>query len=321
MKPASKPAAPAADDGPATLPVVLTLTVPAHRRADLPDVFTAEVEQRGRVLARRHFRQADGGGMEDVTELVTEVLLSRKRAATSASQMAQAEAALASASKTPRHHREAHGGLVDEETMAGGRTRSRALTALGTIRQRDLLTTRQWEAGDRLAQDAKIIAGAREAKDDVACDGGGTRDWEDFAIAASRRLNLAREVCQSMAWYEGVSPWVLVERVVLQDQALTDAVGSKAQSVVRRGKVALRIGLDAVGDAYGLPAAVTRTNVLRDGIPVPMTVTEDLDGKDRQEELRRVWRSITLDGKPWVATGETMPDLYEVAKKRLKERS
>jgi len=312
-----------AANAPASLPVVLTVTVPAHRRADLPDVFTAELEQSGKVVTRRHFRVGDDGGKpEDITDLVAEILRSRARGAQAADKLAQAEQAARVGAMTPKEHRAARGGVVDEAMAIAGRTRSRALTALGTIRQRDLLTTRQFEAGDRMAQDAKVMAGAREAKDEavIPVDADGGYAWEDFMVEAGRRLDLARATCQSMAPFEGVSPWLIVEAIVLRDRPLTDAVGSNSASVLRRTKVALRIGLDAIGDAYRLPAAVTRTSVLSGGIPVEMTFVEDLDGRDRQEELRRVLRSIKLDGRPWVAVSETMNDLYEVAKKRLKSR-
>ena len=313
----SKPQ-PKADDTLAVLPVVLTVTVPARRRSDLPDVYTAEIEQAGRVVMRRHFRHGDDGP-EDVTELVTEILTSKARGAKGADRLAQAMQTMRIGTMTPREHRAARGGVVDEETMAGGRMRARALTSLGTLQQRSLLTMRQHEAGYRLEQDAKVVAGAREAKEDAVGDGlPPARDWEDFVIEAGRRINKAREVCMGAAWFEGVCPWLMVEAVAVLDRALTDAAGSKSASVLRRGKIALRIGLDAVGDAYGLPAAITRTNVLRDGIPVPMTVTEDLDGRDRQDDVRRIWRSIKLAGKPWVAVADTMSDLYGLAKKNLK---
>ncbi len=312
-----------AANGPASLPVVLTVTVPAQRRADLPDVFTAELEQSGRVVMRRHFRAGDGGGKpEDITELVAEILRSRARGVQAADRLAQAEQAARVGAMTPKEHRAARGGVVDEATAIAGQTRSRALSALGTIRQRDLLTTRQFEAGDRMAQDAKVMAGAREAKDEAALppDANSGYAWEDFMVEAGRRLDLARATCQSMAPFEGVSPWLMVERVVMKDETLTDAAGGTSRSVQRRAKIALRIGLDAIGDAYKLPGAVTRTNVLLNGIPVPMTLTEDLDGRDRHEELQRLWRTIKLGDKPWVAVAGSMAELYEVAKKRLKER-
>ncbi len=312
---------PPSQEGDATdMPVVLTVTVPARRRTDLPDIFTAEIECNGRVVLRRHFRQGDDGP-EDVTALVADILTSRARGAKVADRHAQAVQLAQVGAKTPREHRAAHGSLVNEETTVAGRTRARALSSLGTIRQRDLLTMRQFEAGDRMGADAKVIAGAREAKEDGVGDGvPSRRDWEDFVIEAGRRLNLVREACMSMAWFEGVSPWLMVDAIVLKDRTLTDAAGSNSVSVLRRAKTALRIGLDAAGDAYRLPAAVTRTNVLRDGIPVVMTVTEDIDGRDRDDNLRRLWRAITLDGKPWVAVGADMSDLYAVAKKHLKGR-
>ncbi|BAI71488.1 hypothetical protein AZL_020270 [Azospirillum sp. B510] len=320
MKPATKTPAPA-DDAPASLPVVLTLTAPAQRRTDLPDVYTAEVEQRGRVLLRRHYRRAEGG-VEDVTELVTEILLAKAKGVKDAEQVVQAEQVARVGSTTPNQHRAARGRVV-EQTAVAGKTRARALSALGVIRQRDLLTTRQWEAGDRMAQDAKVVAGAREPKDEaVVVDDSAGRSWEDFAIDAGSRLNLARETCQAMPSYEGTSPWTMVEGVVLLDRAITDIVASTNQNILRRAKIALRIGLDAVGDVYRLPSAVTRTHVLgADGIPVPMTVTEDLDGLDRQEQQRRMWRSIKLGDRLYVAVGDTMSDLYAVAKTELKRRA
>lgn len=312
-----------ASNGPTALPVILTVTVPAQRRADLPDVFTAELEQGGRVVTRRHFRVGDDGGKpEDITDLVAEILRSRARGAQAADKLAQTEQTARVGAMTPREHRAARGGVVDEAMIIAGQTRSRALTALGTIRQRDLLTTRQFEAGDRMAQDAKVMAGAREPKDEgeIPPDANGGYAWEDFMVEAGRRLDLARATCQSMAPFEGVSPWLMVERVVIRDETLTDAAGGTSKSVQRRAKIALRIGLDAIGDAYRLPGAVTRTNVFFDGIPVPMTATEDLDGKDRNENVQRVWRAISLAGKPWVEVSDTISDLYEVAKRRLKDR-
>ncbi|WP_372397082.1 hypothetical protein ABMY26_23725 [Azospirillum sp. HJ39] len=322
MKPATKPPTPAVS-APASLPVVLTLTVPAQRRADLPDIYTAEVEQRGRVLLRRHFRRAEDGGTEDVTELVTEILLAKAKGVKDAEQVVQAEQVARVGATTPNQHRAARGSVVGEQTAVAGKTRARALSSLDVIRKRDLLTTRQWEAGDRMAQDAKVVAGAREPKDEaVVVDQNAGRAWEDFAIDAGNRLNLARETCQAMPSYEGTSPWTMVEGVVLLDRAITDIVASTNQNVLRRAKIALRIGLDAVGDVYRLPSAVTRTHVLgADGIPVPMTVTEDLDGLDRQEQQRRMWRSIKLGDRLYVAVGDTMSDLYAVAKTELKRRS
>lgn len=306
---------------PAMLPVTLTVAVSATRRADLPDVFTAELEQSGRIVARRHFREGSEGP-EDITDLVAEILLNRARTAKETGKLAQAERLANAMVETGKARRTARGSVVDEAMPIAGQTRSRALTALGTIRQRDLLTTRQFEAGDRMARDAKVLAGAREAKDDVPpCqDSVGGLAWEDYAIEAGRRLALARTVCQSMAAFDGLSPWKLVEQVVLNDRALTEAIASKSASVVRRAKIALRIGLDAVGDAYDLPAAVTRTSVLIGGIPVPMMATEDIDGRDRNDDLLRVWRSIKIDGKPVVLCGDSLGDLYVEAKKHMKSK-
>lgn len=311
-------------DAPAMLPVTLTVAVSATRRADLPDVFTAELEQGGRVVTRRHFREGSEGP-EDVTDLVAEILLERARRRVDGERGRQAEQVARVGAVSPERHRR---DVVVEGTMRAGQSRARALTALATLNGRGLLTMRQFEAGDRLAQDAKVAAGARDASDDEDVGGGGNgltvdggRSWEDFAVAAAMRMDAARQACQDAGAFDGASVWGMVEAVVLREMTLTQAAGGTARSVQRRAKAALRVGLEAVGDVYGLRPDVTTTQVLADGMPVPLVFCEDRDGLDRNEALCAQFRAVSLGGRRWRAVADTMSELYAAARAELRSRA
>lgn len=313
-----------AHDAPAILPVTLTVAVSATRRADLPDVFTAELEQSGRVVTRRHFREGSEGP-EDVTDLVAEILLERARRRVDGEHGRQAEQVARVGAVSPERHRR---DVVVEGTMRAGQSRARALTALATLNGRGLLTMRQFEAGDRLGQDAKVVAGARDASDDEDVGGGGGsglavdggRSWEDFAVAAAMRMDAARQACQDAGAFDGAPVWGMVEAVVLREATLTQAAGGTARSVQRRAKAALRVGLEAVGDVYGLRPDVTTTQVLADGMPVPLVFCEDRDGLDRNEALCAQFRAVSLGGRRWRAVADTMSELYAAARAELRSR-
>ena len=118
--------------------------------------------------------------------------------------------------------------------------------------------------------------------------------------------------------FEGVTPWAVIDHVVIQDRAITELSASHARSVMRRYKAALRMGLDRIADTYGLGDNVLFGRVLHAGIPRELLYREDRDGPDQNGEARIIVRSVTLNGAPWVAVFDTWNELYDAARKHLR---
>ncbi|MBP2229648.1 hypothetical protein J2847_002947 [Azospirillum agricola] len=306
-------------------PVTMTVEAQARRRTDLPDVWTAELELGNGKMLRQHFRETDGGtGLEDVTELVGEILLERARSRKQAERHRQADQVVRVGMVTPERLRRDRGdAVIVEGTMRAGQTRSRALSALGTLNQRNLLTMRQFEAGDRLSQDLKIMTGAKEPREDDApptatVDPDTGRSWEDFAVAAARRVDAACDAVRREPPFERVSPWSVIEGVCAHDRPLTEVAGSNARSVLRRYKTALRIGLDRIGDVYSLDNDAIVGRVFHDGIPREVLYLEDRDGPDQDGGVKVIVRTISLNGRPWVAVADSFSEIYDLAKAQLR---
>lgn len=316
----NKPALPVAF----VLPVTLTVDAMAKRRTDLPDYWTAELGLADGKVIRRHFRKSEEDGeLEDVTDLVTDLLLDRARSLKTAERSRQAEQVGRVGVVTPERLRRDRGEIVEEGTMRAGQVRARAVSSLDTLNQRKLLTMRQHEGGDRLAQDIKVMSGAKESRDDAAPPIGSIspdagRCWEDFAVSASRRFHAARAAVQQLPAFEGVTPWSVIDHVVIQDGAITELSASHARSVMRRYKVALRMGLDRIADTYGLRDNVLFGRVFHDRIPRELLYREDRDGPDQNGEARIAYRSVTLNGVPWVEAFDTWDELYDAARKHLR---
>ncbi|MFC5359566.1 hypothetical protein [Azospirillum himalayense] len=291
------------------------------KNLNVPGVYTFRGPIDGRETVR-HFRVSQVAGgllLTDATEAVALELVEHARQKVDASAAAERARVAIIGARSPNEIRAARGDVVAEQTMKAGVTRGRALTSLGTLQQRHLLTMRQFEAGDRLAQDVKTVAGAREARDDAApeyspIDG---RAWEDFAVAAGRNLELVKRACCDLPWYDGISLWTIVEDIVIHEKVLAEAAGGTSRSVQARTKTALRIALDVVGDVYELPADIKRTRILFNGVPVEMRYCEDIDGLNEEGEPRIIPRAIKLKGERWVETAPTMSKLYDRAKKFL----
>lgn len=316
------------DARPAVIPLTMTvtLTAPARRRTDMEGVYTVELVSGGKAVTRRHYRAtgpADAPVLTDETEAIAEELRTRARAASDVIAAAQADRVKADeASRSTKRQ----GQLQREETMQAGVYRSRRLTALDTLEQRCLLTMGQMEAGQRLAELAKQASGERDAPEG---DGAGQelnlggRSWEDFIVTARRELDRIRTAVKAVPAFEGVNPWDAVEAIVIRDTALTDFAGSKSQSVVRRYKAALRIGLDAVGEGLGLRGAEwLRLTVggqkAGGGFVTGLVVyVEDLDGRDHEakggNKLRRVYRTLTLNNQPWVTVAAKLDGVQQAA--------
>ncbi|AWJ85170.1 hypothetical protein TSH58p_17555 [Azospirillum sp. TSH58] len=291
------------------------------KNLNVPGVYTFRGPIDGRETVR-HFRVSQVAGgllLTDATEAVALELVEHARQKVDASAAAERARVALIGARSPNEIRAARGDVVAEQTMKAGVTRGRALTSLGTLQQRHLLTMRQFEAGDRLAQDVKTVAGAREARDDAAPEYSpiGGRAWEDFAVAAGRNLELVKRACSDLPWYDGISLWTIVEDIVIHEKTMREAAGGRSAVQQARAKTALRIALDVVGDIYELPADIKRTRVLFNGVPVEMRYCEDIDGLNEEGEPRIIPRAIKLKGKRWVETAPTMQKLYDRAKKRL----
>jgi len=121
---------------------------------------------------------------------------------------------------------------------------------------------------------------------------------------------------------EHPAAWGMVRAVALDERTVTDVAGSRKAPDRKPFLLALRVGLDAVGDSYGHVSPFVRARVLVDGVPLgEIEVTEDAIGNARDGGTRVSWRarSITCRGVslPWIEEAETMGALYHAAKARI----
>jgi hypothetical protein len=208
---------------------------------------------------------------------------------------------------------------VQEFTERAGVKRTRIITPLQLLYQRNLLTVRQLSAGQSLVDDAETALGVDQPPDEARtslCREPGGRMLA--MIEAGNRVAKARKAAEA----EHPAAWAMVKAVALEEMSVSAVTGTKKAPDRKPFLLALRVGLDAVGDSYGHTTAFVRTRVLADGVPIgSIEVTEDANGNDRDGGTRISWRarSITCRGVtlPWVSDAATMGALYHAAKVRI----
>lgn len=281
--------------------------VEAIRREDLPGrVF----EHRGDGGGARLWR-VDGAGkaVECTKEFATAVRAAR--AATSRRVAADRERIAAADATTTVAHQERARGLVKEIADAAGAFLYRARSPLQKLHGKRLLTGRQFSAGQVLHEDSIRATMVRQPPDpDAPRDGlgdGGGACWETGAIEAANRITAACRLCDT------VNPllWPVVQAVVIQEQTVSELAGSDRARDRRPFMTALRLGLDVVGDCYGMPDGYITTKVFVGGITVPCEMIEDAD---------QTWRARSLNGRSWQAEAKTVDELYRIARAEMLAR-
>ena len=208
---------------------------------------------------------------------------------------------------------------VEEFTERAGVKRTRIITPLQLLYRRNLLTIRQVSAGQSLVDDAETALGVDQPPDDtrtsIPYDSGG---YLVVMLAAADRVTKARKAAEA----EHPAAWGMVQAVALDEMSVTAVTGSQKAPVRKPFLLALRVGLDAVGDSYGHTSPFVRTRVLADGVPLgEIEVTEDANGNARDGGTRISWRSrsISYGGvtRSWISEAETMGTLYHAAKARI----
>ena len=208
---------------------------------------------------------------------------------------------------------------VQEFTERAGVKRTRIITPLQLLYRRNLLTIRQLSAGQSLVDDAETALGVDQPPDESRTSLSREADGRMVAmLAASERVAKARKAAET----EHPAAWALVRAVALDEHPVSRVAGTDRARTVAPFMLALRVGLDAVGDSYGHTSPFVRTRVLIDGVPLgEIEVTEDANGNARDGGTRVSWRarSITCRGEtlPWIEVAETMGGLYQAAKARL----
>ena len=208
---------------------------------------------------------------------------------------------------------------VQEYTERAGVKRTRILTPLQLLYRRNLLTVRQLSAGQSLVDDTETALGVHQPRDEtrtgVFTDPGG---FQIAMLAAAERVAKARKIATA----EHPAAWGMVRAVALNEQTVSFVAGTKRGRSLAPFMLALRVGLDAVGDSYGYRSEFVSTRVLVEGIPLALIeVTEDANGNARDGGTRVSWRSrsITCRGvvRPWIAEAETPGALYHAAKAKI----
>ena len=208
---------------------------------------------------------------------------------------------------------------VREFTERAGVKRTRLITPLQLLYRRNLLTIRQLSAGQSLVDDAEIALGVDQPPDETRTSLCREPDGRMVAmLAASTRVAKARKAAEAAH----PAAWGMVRAVALDEKTVTAVAGTDKAATRRPFLLALRVGLDAVGDSYGHTSPFVRTRVMVDGVPLgEIEVTEDANGNAKDGGTRVSWRvrSISCHGVtlPWISEAETMGELYHAAKARL----
>ena len=208
---------------------------------------------------------------------------------------------------------------IQEFTERAGVKRIRIITPLQLLYRRNLLTIRQLSAGQSLVDDAEIALGVDQPPDDTRTRLSREPDGRMVAmLAAANRVAKARQAAE----VEHPTAWAMVGAVALDEHPVSRIAGNDRSRTVAPFMLALRVGLDAVGDSYGHTSPFVHTKVLVDGIPLgEIEVTEDANGNARDGGTHVVWRSrsITYRGitLPWISEAEAMGRLYQAAKTRI----
>ena len=208
---------------------------------------------------------------------------------------------------------------VQEFTERAGVKRTRIITPLQLLYRRNLLTIRQLSAGQSLVDDAEIALGVDQPPDEARTSLCREPDGRMIGmLAASNRVAKALKAAEA----EHPAARAMVRAVALDETAITVITGAMKGAERKPYMLALRVGLDAVGDSYGHTFPFVRTRVLADGIPLgEIEVTEDANGNARDGGTRVSWRSRSISCRgvtlPWISEAETMGALYHAAKARI----
>lgn len=208
---------------------------------------------------------------------------------------------------------------VQEFTERAGVKRNRILSPLQLLYRRNLLTLRQLSAGQSLVDDAETALGVTQPPDESRASPCREPDGRMVAmLAASDRVAQARKAAEA----QHPAAWAMVRAVALDEMSVTAVTGSRKAPDRKPFLLALRVGLDAVGDSYGYVSEFVTTYVLVDGIPAGrIEVTEDANGNARDGGTRTSWRSRSISYRgvtlPWIAEAETSGDLYHAAKAKI----
>lgn len=261
-----------------------------------PGVFVIELEGAAGVQ-RRYYTASTSDGqvvLSDVSDEVARQLVNRAQQRVTVEGQAVAEQARRVGTGRAEEARKQHATVADEVSDRAGVTRGRALSKAEAMVAEGKLSIRHGNAARDLATDVALMHGARDRGEpnDTPSNPMSGVCWEDFMVEAGERFAAVRAAVQALPLFEGVSPWTVVEAVVVREVGLTTVAGSNSRSVLRRHLIALRFGLDVVGDAYRHPSDVAASQVLTQGIPSTLQYIADPDG---------TWRGITLNSTRWLA--------------------
>lgn len=282
-------------------------------RTDIPGVYSGHTTIEGREHPR-HYRvtvASDGLHLEDATEHIALELLERSKVAVQRERGAQRAQVAQSAGKAPERHRADRGEVVREFTERAGLFRTRAMTPVGTLANRGVISPLQFEVGRKLRLDVEAMAGAREPVEapGLLVDSPDGRCWEDFAIEAGHRFHLVREACCALEPFDGLKPWPVLEAIAINEQTLLDVAGGATHKAAQtRVKVALRRAMDAAAPFYGIPVESVTSQVFVHGAQAPIELVQEVD---------ETWRAMTLNARPWVAIGKEPGDISKQAKDAL----
>lgn len=201
--------------------------------------------------------------------------------------------------------------ITEKPADAVGVVRYRVRTPLQKLHGSRRLTGRQFSAGQALREDDLLSMMVRQPADPDSRRGllgnGGGACFETAAIDAANRIARVRRAC------DAVSPllWPVVQAVVIQEQTITELAGSERGRDTRPYMLALKVGLDVVGDCYGLPTEFTSATVRLNGATAQMEVMEEPNGS---------WRTRSLNDRPWMFEARTVNEVFIAARAELRAR-
>jgi len=216
------------------------------------------------------------------------------------------------ANSTPTTVRKDHDAVIDEWSDTAGVKRLRVRTPLQRLHASRLLTGRQFSAGQALHEDFLLSQMVRQPADEGGGragygNGGADACFETTAVMASTRITRARIRCDR----QDPAIWPVVDAVAIREVTVSDLADSSRGRDRAPYMLALRAGLDIIGDGYGMPSGYATTQVRVGSLSVPMEVAED------HEDL---WRARSLNGWPWTAEGKTAGDVYALARTEMRGR-
>lgn len=291
--------------------------VVADARPDLGrEIFATFVEEEGEEVPRyfRVERSEEWPNVIDITEEIEGRLIARQRRTEERLQRERDEAMSRlqrAANQTPTTIRRDDDAVTDEWSETAGVKRLRIRTPLQRLHAKRLLTGRQFSAGQALHEDHLLAMMVRQPAEVGGGggfeNGGGTACFETAAIEASTRITKARIRCDR----QDTGIWPVVWAVAIKEATVSGLAGSDRSRDTAPYMLALRSGLDVIGDCYGLPSDYTRTEVRVGHISVLMEIAEDHEN---------LWRARSLNGRPWLAEGKTAGEVYTQARTEMRER-